>query len=103
MSASTPCTRRRLLLAAPATFAALALSCAKKEPDACTSTLGLTQEEIKTRTSLGYRDREGDANKTCVKCTQYVEPKSIEDCGTCKVLKGPVHPRGGCNVFTPKP
>jgi hypothetical protein len=104
MNEPVPFTRRHLLSVAPATFAGLALAaCAKKEPDACTSTLGLTQEEIKTRTSLGYRDREADPNKTCAKCSQYVEPKNVEDCGACKVLKGPVHPRGGCNVFTPKP
>jgi phosphate transport system permease protein len=55
MNEPVPFTRRHLLSVAPATFAGLALAaCAKKEPDACTSTLGLTQEEIKTRTSLGY-------------------------------------------------
>ena len=99
---AAPIARRRLLLAAPATLAALALgACAKKEPDSCTSTLGLTQDEIKTRNSLGYKDRSADPNKHCVDCKQYVAPPEIDECGTCKLLKGPVHPKGSCNVFTP--
>ena len=95
-------TRRRLLVLAPAGVAALALGCAKKEPDACTSTLGLTNEEIKARNSLGYHDRSMDPKKHCIDCVQYVAPPSIDQCGSCKVLKGPVHPRGSCNVFAPK-
>ena len=104
MSASdADCTRRRLLLVAPAAFVALALpACAKKEPDSCTSTLGLTQDEIKTRTSLGYEDRGPDPNKQCLGCEQYQPPPEADECGTCKVLKGPVHTKGSCNVFTPK-
>ena len=98
-----PLTRRRLLVVAPITLAALALgACAKKEPDACTSTLGLTNEEIKTRNSLAYADRSPDPKKHCIDCVQYVAPPSIDQCGSCKVLKGPVHPRGSCNVFAPK-
>jgi hypothetical protein len=96
-------TRRRLLIVAPATIAALtALACEKKEPDSCTSTLGLTQDEIKTRTSLGYHDRSADPKKHCIDCQQFTAPPSVDQCGGCKVLKGPVHPRGSCNVFTPK-
>ena len=95
--------RRRLLLVAPAALVALALpACAKKEPDSCNSTLGLTQDEIKTRTSLGYKDRGPDPNKQCLACEQYQPPPNVDECGTCKVLKGPVHSKGTCNVFTPK-
>ena len=96
-------TRRRLLLVGPAALAAVALTaCAKKEPDSCASTLGLNQEEIKTRTSLAYKDRSADPNKHCSLCAQYVPPPEADECGTCKVLKGPVHSKGSCNVFTPK-
>jgi hypothetical protein len=95
--------RRRLLIVAPATVVALAATaCGKKEPASCTSTLGLTQDEIKTRSSLGYHDRSVDPKKHCIDCQQYVAPASVDECGGCKVLKGPVHPRGSCNVFTPK-
>jgi hypothetical protein len=99
----SPLTRRRLLIVAPATIASFALAaCEKKEPDACTSTLGLMPDEIKTRTSLGYRDRSADPKKHCIDCQQYIAPPSVDQCGGCKVMKGPVHPRGSCNVFTPK-
>lgn len=97
------CSRRRLLVVAPAALAALAVgACAKKEPDSCNNTLGLTQEEIKTRTSLGYHDRSTDPNKHCIDCEQYLPPPEKDECGTCKVMKGPVHTKGSCNVFTPK-
>ncbi len=97
------CSRRRLLVLAPAALAALSLgACAKKEPDSCDSTMGLTQEEIKTRTTLGYRDRSGDPAKHCIDCEQYLPPPEKDECGTCKVLKGTVHSQGSCNVFTPK-
>ena len=96
-------TRRRLLLVAPAALVALALpACEKKEPDSCESTLGLTQDEIKTRTSLAYKDRGPDPNKQCHGCEQYLPPPKADECGTCKVLKGTVHSKGTCNVFTPK-
>jgi hypothetical protein len=100
---NAPLARRRLLLVAPATLAALALAaCSKKEPDSCTSTLGLTQDEIKTRNALAYKDRSTDPRKHCVDCQQYIAPPEIDECATCKVLKGPVHPKGSCNVFAPK-
>jgi hypothetical protein len=96
-------TRRRLLLVAPAALVALALpACEKKEPDSCSSTLGLTNDEIKTRTSLAYKDRGPDPNKLCLGCEQYLPPPKADECGSCKVLKGPVHSKGTCNVFTPK-
>jgi hypothetical protein len=95
--------RRRLLVIAPAALAALALgACAKKEPDSCTSTLGLTNDEIKMRSTLAYADRSPDPKKHCAECVQYVAPPEIDQCATCKVLKGPVHPKGSCNVFSPK-
>ena len=97
------CSRRRLLVVAPSALAALAVgACAKKEPESCNSTLGLTQEEIKTRVSLGYRDRSADPNKHCIDCEQYLPPPEKDECGGCKVMKGPVHSKGSCNVFTPK-
>jgi len=103
LSNEAPLTRRRLLIVAPATIVALtALACEKHEPASCTSTMGLTQDEIKTRNSLGYHDRSVDPKKHCIDCQQYVAPSSIDQCGGCKVLKGPVHPRGSCNVFAPK-
>jgi hypothetical protein len=96
------CSRRRLLVIAPAALAALAVGCAKKEPESCDSTMGLTQEEIKTRKSLGYADRSKDPAKHCIECEQYLPPPEKDECGTCKVMKGPVHTQGSCNVFTPK-
>jgi hypothetical protein len=100
---NAPIARRRLLLLGPAALAAFALSaCAKKEPESCTSTLGLTQDEIKTRNLLGYKDRGPDPNKHCSICEQYLPPPEADQCGSCKVLKGPVYSKGSCNVFTPK-
>jgi hypothetical protein len=96
-------TRRHLLVVVPATLAALVIAgCSKKEPDSCTSTLGLTKDEIKTRMLLAYHDRSPDPKKHCIDCQQYVAPPKVDECGTCKVMKGPVHPRGSCSVFALK-
>jgi hypothetical protein len=81
--------RRGLLLLA------LASAC-KKASFQCTDVTGLTPDEITARTTLQYGDAAPDPNRTCEKCQQFVPS---EGCGTCKLLKGPIHPRGTCKAF----
>ena len=111
MSPARP-TRRDLLrwgagaLATLAAGAEIAGSAAcKKDPPkpfACTDTSGLTEEEKRARATLIYVDRSPDATKTCATCQQFVPSPIAGRCGTCKVLKGPVHPDGTCKVFSAK-
>jgi hypothetical protein len=77
------------------------LGCGKKELT-CTDTTGLTPAEATARTPLAYVDKSPDAVKTCSNCMQFV-PAAPDQCGSCKVLKGPVSPAGNCKVWAAKP
>src|SRR5262245_37971395 len=98
-------TRRRLLVLAGSTIALLGASAAscKKGPGSCDDVSSLSADEANTRKVAGYVDQATDEAKTCEKCQQFVAPPSSDQCGTCKVLKGPIHPKGFCNLFVAKP
>ena len=65
----------------------------------CTDISGLTPEDKAARELAGYAERTLEADKTCERCQQWVEPKDSASCGACKLMKGPIHPLGGCKVF----
>lgn len=95
-------TRRQLLLASASTLAIAGSASCSKAPGSCNDTSGLTPDERKTRLTLGYTDKSSDKNKTCENCQQYVAAPSADQCGGCKVMKGPIHPQGYCVVFVAK-
>lgn len=76
-----------------------AVAACEPAPFTCRSTVGLSSEELAARTKLVYVARAPQHERACDRCVQYVE-SSAGGCGTCKVLAGPVHPQGTCNVFT---
>jgi len=84
-----------------AVFGAAACS---KAPAAlnCTDTTGLAAGDISVRTSLAYSDVSTEAGKSCSNCQQFVAA-SPTACGTCKVIKGPINPKGYCKSFVLKP
>jgi hypothetical protein len=90
-----------VLAAAPLT-AAIAACSKDQKPFTCTDTTGLTPDELAARKALEYVDTAPDPNKDCSKCQQYVAAAEAGKCGTCKVMKGPVHPRGYCKAFAAK-
>jgi hypothetical protein len=78
-------------------------ACKKKETAfSCTDTHALAPEEMQARTTLAYVDTTPEPGKECAGCQQFVAPPSDGQCGGCKVVKGPIHPRGYCKVFAPK-
>ena len=88
--------RRRLLLFSASTLALIAgVGCKKSAPATCPAS-SLTPDDLHLRTVLGYVNSSPDAAKTCAKCEQYVP---ADPCGTCKVVKGAIHPEGYCRVF----
>jgi hypothetical protein len=101
---------RRSVLAPTAAFglfAALgAAGCGKDEGAAlsCTDTSGLDPDAVALRTgpAVAYADRSIDPVKSCARCQQFLLAASANACGTCKVIKGPVHPRGSCKLFVPR-
>lgn len=68
----------------------------------CDDTLGLKPDEVDTRKTLQYADTSPDPAKQCNLCQQFVAPPAANTCGTCKILKGSVHPNGYCKSFVAK-
>ena len=64
----------------------------------CSDAKGLSAEETAARSAMEYVDQARDPSKPCSKCVQWVAAAS-DGCGGCKVLKGPIHPNGGCKLF----
>jgi hypothetical protein len=82
-----------------------AASCGKeKKRLSCIDTSGLAPADLQLRTSpaVAYLDTAADPTKTCERCQQFLPAPAPDTCGTCKVVKGPINPRGGCKLFVAK-
>jgi hypothetical protein len=80
-----------------------ATACGKKtETLSCTDTSGLTPADLNIRTTLAYADMSLELGKLCSKCQQFI-PGAPNACGTCKIVKGPINPKGYCKSFVAKP
>ncbi len=69
----------------------------------CTDTSGLTEQDLTIRNTLQYVDASPDPDKLCDGCALYVAAEEGQNCGACTVIKGPIHPKGSCTSFAPKP
>ena len=100
--------RRDLLqnAAALSAFAVLGAAACSKTPAAlsCTDTTGLAPADLALRTSpaVNYADLSAEPGKSCTTCQQFL-PAAPSTCGTCKVLKGPINPKGYCKLYAAKP
>jgi hypothetical protein len=97
--------RRDLLRRAPLALAAIACStcgCSRPPPFSCTDVSGLSPDDAAARTALGYVEPATNLTRACSSCQQYLGPPDGRGCGSCKVLKGPVHPAGTCKAFAAK-
>jgi hypothetical protein len=98
---------RREILQRGAALGALAVvgtgACGKEaKPLSCTDTMSLSAADAQVRTSLAYVDISTDPAKTCTNCQQFI-PAAPNTCGTCKVVKGPINPKGNCKSYVAKP
>ncbi len=100
---------RRDLLQRSAAVGALAVfggaAACSKQPAAlvCTDTSGLAPADVTVRTTLGYTDVSVEAGKMCSNCQQFVPAAAANTCGTCKILTGPINPKGYCKSYVAKP
>jgi hypothetical protein len=69
----------------------------------CTDVSGLSDADKATRESLKYVDKTPDPAKPCDACALYTQPTGGAQCGGCTVVKGPIHPKGYCTAWAPKP
>lgn len=105
----TKISRRDVLTNAAAlgAFAAFGASAAcSKSPAAlnCTDISGLSPADVTVRTSLAYMDVSTEVGKSCTNCQQFNPPPAGANvCGSCKVVKGPINPKGYCKSFVAKP
>jgi len=79
-----------------------AAACGKPKALSCNDTTSLAPADLQVRTALAYVDVSMEPGKTCTGCQQFV-PIAPNTCGTCKVVKGPINPKGNCKSFVAKP
>lgn len=60
---------------------------------------GLTDKQKQTRKALGYVDKSTARGKQCDNCQFFVAAEAEGQCGTCKVVPGPIHPKGYCTAW----
>jgi hypothetical protein len=77
-------------------------ACSKASAFKCDDTLGLPPSDIEMRKNLKYVDASPDPAKVCSVCQQYQPGPNDAACGTCKLFKGTVHPKGNCTSFAAK-
>ena len=68
----------------------------------CTDVSGLSDADKTMRTTNKYVDKATDATKACDLCALYQAAKAGAACGGCTVIKGPIAPKGTCNLFAKK-
>jgi len=93
---------RRRLLHASLGLGTLGPACLKSQPFTCVEAPALSVEQLELRNKLLYRDKASNPALACDLCIQYVEPASGARCGSCKIVPGPMHPQGSCQVFAKK-
>jgi hypothetical protein len=93
-------TRRRALGLAALPLAA-ALGC-RSTPSTCQDLGGLAPEEVQARNALEYREPSADPGRSCGSCLQFVEPDGPFSCGSCRVVRGPIHPKASCRAYAAK-
>lgn len=68
------------------------------ETDACPGQK-VEEEHKMLRESLAYVDSSPVSGRTCDNCKVYVNQINNESCGGCKVVPGPIHPKGWCKAW----
>jgi hypothetical protein len=94
--------RRQLFVCAGGVLLSQGCKRVAAQPASCDDTATLSADERTARTTLGYADRSPDPNKACRACQQWVVAARDGGCGSCKLLKGPIHPEGTCKAFALK-
>jgi hypothetical protein len=95
--------RMLMVLGAAAVAPAALAACGGEEAGGltCTDTTGLSPAEITTRQTQQYTDVSPHADKDCANCNFYTAGQPNQ-CGTCQVIRGPIHPDGYCNLWAAK-
>jgi hypothetical protein len=68
----------------------------------CNDGSELSTAERDARRNAAYAERATDPARACSGC-MFFQAAGAEACGSCSVVRGPIHPRGSCNLFAPRP
>ena len=79
-----------------------AVQAAREAADPCNDVSQLTPGERATRTTFKYQPRAKDPTKLCVTCNSWIPDPMGGLCGACTMVKGPIHPKGGCGSWEAK-
>lgn len=82
--------------AATGSSSSAAKPAAKSAADPCSDLAGLTPDEMATRTTFQYKKVTDDPAKVCTNCNFWIPQAEGKPCGGCTLVKGPIHPGGGC-------
>jgi len=74
----------------------------KKEVDPCNDLSGLSAAEVQTRETFEYVAFEEKVEERCTTCNFWIPAKDAAPCGGCTLVKGPIHPNGGCMSWVAK-
>lgn len=92
--------RRALFVLGAAALAPSALSACGGGELTCTDTSALSSADMQTRSTQMYSDHSRDPAKKCNQCRFFTAGQAANTCGSCQVLRGPIHPDGSCNLFS---
>jgi hypothetical protein len=90
-----------LLALSAAALAPGLLSACSRKPD-CNDVGALSADELRVRNEVAkYVDQTMEAAKRCSACVQFIA-SAPNQCGGCKIVKGPINPDGYCTLFALK-
>ena len=78
---------------------ALAGGCHKRESLICSDPERLSDAENSLRQSLHYTEESPYESQRCAGCG-FFQAAGVATCGSCRLLKGPVNPRGHCDSWS---
>jgi hypothetical protein len=67
----------------------------------CLDTTALASNDVVARGALGYMDRSPDSVHSCANCNHFTTA-GTDRCGSCRLIRGPIHPDGWCRVWVVK-
>lgn len=78
-------------------------ACRKEEPpDRCRDLTGLSEADQVARALQQYTDHALSPEQQCDRCDFWEAARTAVECGTCRVLRGPIRPTGSCTAFARK-
>jgi hypothetical protein len=80
-----------------------AIDAAREAADPCNNLSKLTPDERAVRTTFNYEPLAKDPTKLCATCNFWVPDPHGGLCGTCTLVKGPIHPKASCRSWAERP